>query len=145
MIRRIIPEEIDLQLNVSPLEDDENLMIRGSRDQIEQIMLNLASNARDSISKDGKIKIEISYNSHEDKHVTLSIKDNGSGIPQEIQDKIYDPFFTTKGIGDGTGLGLSTVYGIIKQHNAKIQVVSSVEAPTGTTFLLHFPKYKNKK
>ena len=72
-----------------------------------------------------------------DGKITISIKDNGCGIPENIKSKIFEPFFTTKNIGEGTGLGLSIVYNIVKSHNGDIKVVS--EAGQGTDFIISLP------
>jgi signal transduction histidine kinase len=78
-----------------------------------------------------------------EKEVIFNIKDTGTGIPEENMDKLYTPFFTTKGIGKGTGLGLATTYGIVKMHKGRIEVESNndrLKGPTGTTFRIIIPR-----
>lgn len=119
--------------------------------QLDQILTNLALNAQDAISDVGKITIESSTVSFDqsycDRHpgfkpgdfTKLAISDNGVGMDSETVKKIFEPFYTTKALGQGTGLGLSTVYGIIKQNNGFINVYS--EPGQGTTFSIYFPRF----
>ena len=109
--------------------------------KLNQVFLNIIGNSIDAIEKEGVI--EIGTRSLQD-HVEVSIKDTGKGIPQEIIDKIFDPFFTTKTVGKGVGLGLSITFGIIKEHNGKIDVKSEVNA--GTVFTISLPcNIENRK
>jgi len=117
--------------------------------QIEQLLMNLCLNARDALPDGGKIAISTENinlsqafrQSHPDlgdgDYILLSISDTGTGIPPEIVDHIFEPFFTTKDIGSGTGLGLATVYAIIKRHAGVIEVDSQLGQ--GTTFRIYFP------
>ncbi len=117
--------------------------------QFEQVIINLIVNARDSMPNGGELKINVEnfYNEKQrffrgdempaGAYVAISISDTGSGIPEDIINRIFDPFFSTKEKGHGTGLGLSTVYGIVKQTGGCINVNSSVGE--GTTFTLYFP------
>ncbi len=128
-------------------------IIHGDAGQIEQIILNLSVNAMHAMPDGGNLIIETKRITISDRmmfteeekelelgeYVMLTVSDNGSGIPKEIVSKIYDPFFTTKEKGQGTGLGLSTVYGIVKQHQGFISVYS--EVGIGTTFKIYFPYY----
>jgi signal transduction histidine kinase len=102
--------------------------------QLNQVFMNILSNAIDAIGRDGKIAIATSK---ENDGVKISIRDNGKGMSEEVKQKIFDPFFTTKDVGKGTGLGLSISYGIIKKHNGRIEV-NSAES-TGTEFVLTLP------
>jgi signal transduction histidine kinase/streptogramin lyase len=107
--------------------------------KINQVIMNIISNAVDAIPDNGTIWIKTSHNSI---NVTLTIKDNGTGIPKSIKTKIFDPFFTTKDIGKGTGLGLSISYGIINEHNGSIEVES--EIGKGTEFIITLPLKQDK-
>ena len=145
MIERIIGEDIllrlDLQEEISPIEADSA--------QIEQIVINLAINAREAMPSGGKLLIETldvvldeSYcDDHFDvksgRYVLLAITDTGHGISKEDQEKVFDPFFSTKPRCDHSGLGLSTVIGIVKQHGGHVQLYSEMD--DGTTFKLYFP------
>lgn len=147
MIRRIIGE--DIALNWVP---GENLWpIKIDPSQVDQILANLCVNARDAIAGIGTVTIETTNVYFDDAHcfehpghnfgeyVQLSVSDDGSGMTKEILDSIFDPFFTTKAVGDGTGLGLSTVYGIVKQNEGFIDVHSEVNK--GTSFRIYLPRY----
>jgi signal transduction histidine kinase len=88
----------------------------------------------------GILTVEVGGN---DEEVVFNVKDTGIGIPDENMDKLYTPFFTTKGIGKGTGLGLATTYGIVKMHKGRIEVESNndrLKGPTGTTFRIIIPR-----
>jgi len=108
--------------------------IRADDSQLEQILLNLAINARDAMPEGGSLTFHTRV---EGKHVVLKVKDSGTGIDPEVRAKIFDPFFTTKDKSKGTGLGLSVVYNLVKQLNGTIDVSSEVGA--GTEFTLTFP------
>jgi two-component system sensor histidine kinase EvgS len=122
--------------------------------QLDQIITNLCINSRDAIKTTGKIIIETENktfdqdycNEHEGfvegDYISLSISDNGCGMKKDEINNIFDPFFTTKEVGEGTGLGLSMVYGIVKQNNGFINVYSEPE--NGTTFKLYFPKHEGQ-
>jgi len=101
--------------------------------ELNQVWTNLIDNAIFAISKNGILIIETAC---DDRHVTVSVIDNGSGIPQEIIHRIFDPFFTTKKQGEGTGIGLDLVHRIIKKHNGEIKVKSE---PGRTEFTVHIP------
>lgn len=105
-----------------------------SPSQINQVFLNLVTNAAQAIEGYGRIVIKTLA---DEQHVHVVVRDNGKGIPQENLAKIFDPFFTTKPIGDGTGLGLSIVFGIVKDHGGHIQVKS--EVGKGTAFCVSLP------
>jgi CheY-like chemotaxis protein len=116
---------------------------------MDQIFFNLATNARDAMPAGGTVTIETSVAAIDSAfidangfgkrgmYVLISVSDTGEGMDEATQEKIFDPFFTTKGIGKGTGLGLATVYGIMKQHGGYITVDS--ELNLGTTFRIYFP------
>jgi signal transduction histidine kinase len=102
--------------------------------KINQAFMNILSNAIEAIADKGNIWITTTMY---DKEITISIKDNGLGIPKDVLKKLYDPFFTTKDVGKGTGLGLSITYGIIKEHKGKIKVNS--EQGKGSEFIITLP------
>jgi len=103
--------------------------------QMELAILNLSINARDAMSSDGQLTI--SSEAAADGVVLVKVKDNGSGIPKHLMEKVFDPFFTTKPIGKGTGLGLSQVYGLLEQSGGSVGLES--EEGVGTTVILRFP------
>ena len=151
MLRRLIGENIDLVF--SPGSDLWPVLLDPS--QADQLLANLSVNARDAIADVGKIAIE-TKNIIIDKDfcadhagiapgnfVLLAVSDTGCGMAPETGDKIFEPFFTTKGIGKGTGLGLATVYGIVKQNNGFIYFDS--EPSQGTTFKIYLPQYQGAK
>jgi CheY-like chemotaxis protein len=117
---------------------------------MEQVLLNLAVNARDAMPRGGKLSVRISIvdvnQEHVQRHaearvgqfVCVSKSDTGCGIPPENLQRIFEPFFTTKEVGKGTGLGLATVYGIVKQHQGWVEVESAVGK--GTTFRIYIPR-----
>jgi len=129
--------------------------IRADISQIEQVIVNMVVNARDAIGENsGSIAIK-TYNHScvrkkhighrampKGEYVVIEIQDTGSGIPEDMLERIFEPFFSTKEVGEGTGLGLSTVYGIIEQSQGFIDVQSTVGE--GTTFLLYFPEFKEE-
>ncbi len=109
-------------------------------EQMMQVLTNLNKNAIEAMPNGGKLKVEVAQSSNE---IVFAVHDTGVGIPEENMDKLYTPFFTTKGIGKGTGLGLATIYGIVKMHKGKIEVDSNTDkskGPTGTTFRIILPK-----
>ena len=148
MLKRLIGEDIEL-IYLSK-EDLWNILIDPS--QIDQVLANLCVNARDAIPGIGMITIQID-NVHFDKgychdhveympgdYVLLSISDNGDGIQQEVLEHLFEPFYTTKEVGKGSGLGLATVYGIIKQNEGFIIIQS--EIGQGTTFNIYLPRHE---
>ncbi|PKP39291.1 MAG: histidine kinase [Bacteroidetes bacterium HGW-Bacteroidetes-15] len=109
-------------------------------EQMMQVLTNLNKNAIEAMPNGGKLQVEVTDTKND---IIFSVKDSGVGIPEENMDKLYTPFFTTKGIGKGTGLGLATIYGIVKMHKGKIEVDSNTDksvGPTGTTFRIIIPK-----
>jgi signal transduction histidine kinase len=101
--------------------------------ELNQVWTNLIDNAADAMKGQGKLRIRTM---REGDDVLVEFVDNGPGIPPEIQTKIFDPFFTTKPIGEGTGLGLDTVYRIVRKHRGNVSVVSS---PGNTCFRVRLP------
>jgi two-component system NtrC family sensor kinase len=108
--------------------------IMASTNQMRQVMLNLIKNAKEAMPKGGNLFIRTGK---EDNSVLIYIQDTGMGIPEEIRDKIFEAFFTTKQKVKGVGLGLSVCYGIIKDHGGEVKVES--EEGKGTTFIISLP------
>ncbi|MDJ0638173.1 MAG: ATP-binding protein [Paracoccaceae bacterium] len=145
LLNRLIGERIQLEVTHAPGPQ----IIRADRRQLEQVIVNLVVNARDAMPDGGKIIVETRTEYLEDEvsrdrarltpgdYVVIEVTDSGTGIPPEAMAKIFEPFFTTKKTGEGTGLGLSTAYGIVKQTGGYIFVKS--ELGEGTTFSLYFP------
>ena len=111
--------------------------ISGSSDKLQQVFFNLFLNAKDAMPSGGRLRVATLA---EDSVVRVEVSDTGVGIPPQHLHRIYDPFFTTKGSGRGTGLGLAVSYGIIQEHSGKIQVES--RPGWGTRFCLEFPVLK---
>ncbi len=148
MLRRLIGEDIDLAW----LPGDAVWPVLMDPSQIDQILANLCVNARDALADIGKITIETGRAAFDraycDAHPgfipgdfsLLAVSDNGCGMDKETRKNLFEPFFTTKGVGRGTGLGLATVYGIVKQNNGFINVYS--EPGKGTTFKIYFARHE---
>lgn len=150
MLKRLIGEDIDLVWNPGP----DLWSVKIDPTQVDQLLANLCVNARDAISGVGAITIEtknvvvdenycathVEYIPGE--YVMLAVSDNGCGMKKEVLEKLFEPFFTTKEIGKGTGLGLATVYGIVKQNKGFINVYS--EPGIGSTFKIFFSKHEGE-
>ncbi len=148
LLNRLVGERVSLKLAHDPLLGP----IRADRRRLEQVLMNLVVNARDAMPEGGTIRLETeAVTLHEptprDKvvmppgeYAVIRVIDTGIGIPPDRLDKIFEPFFTTKRVGEGTGLGLSTVYGIVKQSGGYVFVTS--EVGKGTSFELHFPVHE---
>jgi CheY-like chemotaxis protein len=145
-LRRVIGEQINLRSHV----DDNLWPVLADPTQLEQVILNLAVNARDAMPDGGHITLEVHNivleEAYTDGHadveagpwVVVAVSDTGVGIPPDILEHIFEPFFTTKKAGSGTGLGLATVYGVVRQCNGRISVYS--EPGIGTTFKVYLPR-----
>jgi len=146
MLRRLIEEDIQVVTNLDPALGN----VLADASQIQQIIINLAVNARDAMPKGGVLTIETANvyleESYARRHggisggpyVMLAVSDTGCGMTEDIRQHVFEPFFTTKEIGKGTGLGLATVYGIVKQHEGGIWFTS--EEGNGTTFRVYLPR-----
>ncbi len=158
LIRRLIGENIELKIN----HGRDLGLIKVDQGQLEQVLINLAVNARDAMQQGGTLVIQTSNvtvdknhsierdlvppaedeNIEDGEYVLVDVVDTGHGIPKNIIGKIFEPFFSTKEMGSGTGLGLATVYGIIKQTGGYIYVSST---PKGTKFSIFLKRYANNK
>jgi PAS domain S-box-containing protein len=146
MLRPLIGETIELVTSLDPVLG----RVKADPAQIEQIVLNLAVNARDAMPQGGRLTIETGNveldrafvdahpGSTAGPHAMLSVRDTGTGMSPEVQAHVFEPFFTTKGVGKGTGLGLATVYGIVKQHGGYIRIESAAGA--GTTVRIYLAR-----
>jgi signal transduction histidine kinase/iron only hydrogenase large subunit-like protein len=137
----VVPENIEVKINVNPPTLEANIDV----EQMLQVITNLIQNSIDAInSNKGEIILEAQT---KDNYLVMTVYDNGIGIPNNNLTKIFEPFFTTKPVGKGTGLGLATVYGIIKMHKGKIEVESNADptkGPTYTKFFIFIPQGKGK-
>jgi signal transduction histidine kinase len=144
LFQRLVGPSITIDLNLDP-----NLWhTKADRLQMEQVLMNLANNARDAMPSGGTLTVTtknvvVEAESNGQMHppgqyVQLEVRDTGTGIPRDIRARIFDPFFTTKDLGQGIGLGLSTVYGIVRQSDGTIDVES--EMGRGTAFTIHLPR-----
>jgi len=132
----IIPDGINVRLNIKITDPIVNL----DYDQMTQVLTNLLKNAVEAMPEKGEIIFDLMDTSDQ---LTVSITDSGTGIQPENMDKLFTPFFTTKGLGKGTGLGLPIIYGIVKMHKGDVTVKSNIDpaaGPTGTTFTITIPR-----
>lgn len=150
LLERLIGEHIEVFTSLDPTLGH----VRVDPVQVEQVLVNLVLNARDAMTRGGKLTIETCNLDLEEgarskraivpagNYVVLSVTDNGCGMDEEMQSRIFEPFFTTKELGKGSGLGLATVYGIIKQSGGFIWVYS--EPGQGTTIKVYFPRINSE-
>jgi CheY-like chemotaxis protein len=146
MLHRLVGEHIVMKTKLAPDLD----AIKADRGQIEQVILNLVVNARDAMPEGGRISIDTGnvflpdgvqsayLTAPPGNYVMLAVADSGNGMPADVLEHLFEPFFTTKPSGKGTGLGLATVYGIVKQNNGGIAVES--HAGGGSIFRIYFPE-----
>jgi two-component system, cell cycle sensor histidine kinase and response regulator CckA len=145
MLRRLIGEHLSLEV----ISGHELGTVLADSGQIGQILTNLCVNARDAMPEGGTITIETENVLIDDAYVTthawvepgryvlMSVTDSGCGMSEEVRESVFEPFFTTKGVGQGTGLGLATVYGLVKQHQGMVHIYSELDR--GTTFKVYLP------
>jgi two-component system cell cycle sensor histidine kinase/response regulator CckA len=151
LLRRLIGEKIDLKM----VHGRDLVSVRVDQGQLEQVIVNLAVNARDAMAEGGELTIRTGNATNAEpvrqgleempagEYVLIEIGDTGAGIPAEHIDRIFEPFFSTKEMGSGTGLGLSTVHGIVKQAGGHVFVDS--EVGRGTTFRIYLPAYRGEE
>ncbi len=145
MLRRLLPENISIEL----VPEHDSAAVYADPTQLEQVIVNLCVNARDAMERGGRLTLRTQNVSFEDgysemrawarpgKYVLLSVTDTGVGMTAEVRERAFEPFFTTKGAQRGTGLGLSTVYGIVQKHGGLVHVQS--ELGGGTTVEIYIP------
>ena len=150
LLRPLMGDDIEIAI----VPRTQSAVVEADPGQLDQIVMNLAVNARDAMSRGGRFILEtdvVEFDQHfadqhqplvPGKYVMLAVSDNGSGMDREVMSRIFEPFFTTKEQGKGTGLGLSTVYGIAKQSGGHIWVYS--EPGRGTTFKVYLPSAEHK-
>ena len=145
LLIRVIGEDIEFRTRIWP----EELVVMADGNQLDQLLLNLATNARDAMADGGiltietsRVRLDGSYGGEDDSlepgdYAVIAVADTGSGMDEETRQRIFEPFYTTKEVGRGTGLGLSMVYGIVRQHRGDIHVYS--EPGKGTAFKIYLP------
>jgi signal transduction histidine kinase/CheY-like chemotaxis protein len=146
-VTSLLGRTLDKSIRVEMRLDAELHHVRGDSAQLQQVILNLAVNARDAMPEGGTLTLETAVEDLDaasatqglrpGRHLVLSVSDTGVGIPREHLERIFEPFFTTKGEGRGSGLGLATVYGIVKAHGGAVSVRS--EEGHGSRFVVHLP------
>ncbi len=146
LLRRMIGEQIDLEVHDAPQPQ----IVRGDAGMLDQILLNLAVNARDAMPAGGRLIIKTESVSLDADAVRtqpgarpgnfscLSVTDTGCGMTREVQERMFEPFYTTKAVGGGSGLGLATIHGIVQEHHGWIEVSS--QPGTGTTIRILLPR-----
>ncbi len=152
MLERTLPETIKLQLDV---ESEATYVVEADPTRIQQALMNLVLNARDAMPEGGNVRIELARHTFDTQTsvpvvdmqaghwVRLTVADTGTGIPEDVLPHIFEPFYTTKERGKGTGLGLAQVYGIIKQHGGHIDVQTKVNE--GSAFHIYLPEHRGEQ
>jgi two-component system, cell cycle sensor histidine kinase and response regulator CckA len=147
LLTRILPEHIQIELDHAA----KAYFIQADPTRMQQVIMNLVVNARDAMPDGGHLRIKLAHlHTRESRPmpvqdlppgdwVQIEVADSGSGIPPEALPQIFEPFFTTKAVGQGTGLGLAQVYGIVQQHDGYIDIITQVGQ--GTSFFLYFPAF----
>ncbi|MFQ5550905.1 MAG: PAS domain S-box protein, partial [Gemmatimonadales bacterium] len=145
MLRTVTPESIELSID----GDDAVASAKADAGAVEQMIINLVNNAKDAMPKGGSLRVEVANAELDERHrefwpwivpgrcVCISVSDTGEGMDEETKNRIFEPFYTTKPVGVGTGLGMAMVYGLMKQHGGFVHVDSEVSH--GTTVKLYFP------
>ena len=133
LLARVLGEDVTLHIEL----DERPCWLVADRGQLEQVLMNLAVNARDAMPAGGSLTLATRWHEH-DERVVLEVRDTGPGISPELQARVFEPFFTTKPLGKGTGLGLSIVHGIVEQNRGRIELTSTVGR--GARFCLSFPR-----
>jgi signal transduction histidine kinase len=131
LVKSQVPSAIDIVVDIP-----ENLFLPMDAQRIQEVLIIMIINASQAITGEGKISLSASVDIAENQAV-IEITDTGKGVPDEIKDRLFDPFYTTKEEGQGTGLGLSIAYGIIQKHNGRIMVESLVG--NGASFFIYLP------
>ncbi|HEX7071812.1 MAG TPA: ATP-binding protein, partial [Rhodothermales bacterium] len=154
-VDRITVETFPSTIRVEVEIADDLWSVKGDATQLQQVLMNLCVNARDAMPDGGLLRIDaqnfyideslsrMNLEAKPGPHLKISVSDTGTGIPQDVLDKVFEPFFTTKTEGKGTGLGLSTVYSIVKSHGGFVGVYS--EANHGTTFTIYIPASEKRE
>lgn len=145
-IERLLPSRIKIQVDVPP---DRDVWIDGDASQLQQVLVNLATNSRDAISGEGSVQISVSRHPSslrghdpvvgeaQNGVAVIVVEDNGCGMSEDVRARIFEPFFSTKGHEQGTGLGMSVVHGIVRDHGGSIKVEST--AGKGTVITVELP------
>lgn len=144
LIRRVLGDDVEVTLNTG----DRRWFVHGDSSQLNQVLMNLAVNARDALPLGGALSISLGHKrlgearrpaeATSDRFVELTVKDNGSGMDEATRSRLFEPFFTTKPKGAGTGLGMSTVFGIVTQHGGSIEIDST--PGRGTEVRIYLPE-----